>query len=92
MSSLRHRFHVTVDGQDYEVTTSARDMANAEVADHAANSGGIWSTFRLVHAAMLRLDLPVPADLDAFVDVLDAVEALDEMGAGSEPDPTHAVV
>jgi hypothetical protein len=91
MTTLRHRFHVVVDGSEYEVRTSARDMANAEVDHDGPTSGGVWTTFRLVHAAMLRLDLPIPTDLDAFVDVLDEVEALD--GAESaEPDPTRAAV
>lgn len=92
MSSLRHRFSLVVDGTAYEITTSARDMANAEVEEGTPNTGGIWTTFRLVHAAMLRLDLPVPLDLGDFVDVLDSVEALDGAEDSAEPDPTRAVV
>jgi len=90
MSTLRHRFRVEVDGQPFEIQTTARDMANAETDEEHA--GGVWTTFRLVHAAMLRLDLPVPASLDAFVDVLDEVTALDADMADAEPDPTHAAV
>lgn len=90
MSALRHRFRIVVDEQQYEIQTTARDMANAESDDEHA--GGVWTTFRLVHAAALRLDLPVPVSLDEFVDVLDEVTALDADMADVEPDPTHAAV
>lgn len=92
MSLLRHRFRVVVDGKPHNVTTSARDMANSQVEEGDLRDGGVWTTFRLVHAAMLRLDLPVPTDLDTFVDLLDEVTDLDESDAEAEPDPTRAVV
>jgi hypothetical protein len=80
MSTLRHRFRIVVDGEKLEVTTSARDMAAADIGpgvDLAAVNMA-EQTFKLIHAACLRMQLPgIPTGWQEFADLLDDIEDLD---------------
>lgn len=92
MSTLRHRFRLVVDGTKYEIVTSARDLAAAEIGPGATAGDLATGTFRLIHAACLRLELPgIPSEWEAFADVLDEVEDL-EPDTEAEVNPTHATV
>ncbi len=76
MSQLRHRFRIVIDGTEYTIITSARDMAAAQVTEEDPNL--VNQTFRLLHAACLRLSLPnIPSNWEAFADVLDDLEDLE---------------
>lgn len=92
MSTLRHRFRLIVDGTKYEIVTSARDLAAAEIGPgvDVENTDMATATFRLLHAACVRLRLPdIPSDWESFTDLVDEVEDL-EPDVGAEVNPTHA--
>jgi hypothetical protein len=76
VSQLRHRFRIVVDGTEYTIITSARDMAAAQVNEEEPNA--VNQTFRLLHAACLRLSLPnIPSSWEEFADVLDDLDDLE---------------
>jgi hypothetical protein len=89
MSQLRHKFRIVLDDQEHIITTSARDMANADIAGEGQND--VESTFRLLHAACVRLDIPnTPSDWASFADVLDDMEDLEPQlqGKSAQVNPT----
>lgn len=87
MSALRHRFRLVLDGTKYELATSARDMATAEI--DPAKTNPQESTFRLLHAACLRLEFPdIPSDWRDFADLIDDIDDLEPDEGGDDADPT----
>lgn len=89
MSSLRHRFRITVDGQPHDIVTSARDFAALDLdIDEGRPSAAV--TWQMLHAACIRLDVPgIPHDIDKFIDLLDEVEDLDGIPVGISANPTQ---
>lgn len=93
MSTMRMRFLVVVDGEEHNITTSARDMAAVEkYLDPNVDEPDTMRTLRVIHAALVRTDAAdIPTDFEAFVDLVDDLTPLD--GAGLEvaiPGPTKA--
>ena len=80
MSQLRHKFNVVLDGKQYMITTSARDISHAEIDEE--NPNPVNQTYRLLHAACVRLEIPdVPSDWETFADLLDDFDDLEpELG------------
>lgn len=93
MSTMRMRMRVEVDGTEYLVTTNARDLAAVEkYLDPNVDESDLMRTFRVAHAALLRTNAEkVPTDFDAFVDLVDNLDPLDDEGNTiGLPDPTSA--
>ena len=89
MSELRRRVRIVLDGTPYELTTSARDMASVQGDSDEMPSNPMDFAFRLVHAAMIRLDMPgVPTDVDKFIDLIDDYTDLEPDTAAELPRPT----
>ena len=87
MSGLRRHCVVIVDGEKFEVITSARDVADAEKLGIDAQKQPMMYTLAIVHHTLLRSDKPVPHDFYDFIDKLDDFEDLE---GDQTPDPTHA--
>lgn len=98
MSTLRHRFRYTLDGETHDIMTNARDMAAIQVDDEPSKASGALMTYALIHAAALRLDIAgTPGDFDKFIDLLDDIDDLDGVpvgvsagGSAELPDPIQA--
>ena len=91
MSQYRHLFRVTLDGSTHDVLTSAHDFA--QVQGDEAEGEPMRATFRLVHAAMVRLKVPgTPSELDRFMDLLDDIDDREPASATPTelPDPTQS--
>jgi hypothetical protein len=90
------RFAVVVDGREHAVKTNARDMAAVEkYLDPSVDEPDTLRTLRVVHAALLRTDAAdIPSDFDKFVDLVDDLDPLDDVGESKvtpgTPDPTRA--
>jgi hypothetical protein len=86
MSQLRHRFRIIIDGTKHEIVTSARDLTAVEDPE---NANPAESTYRLIHAACIRLGLPeIPTLWHEFADLLDDMEDLEAdsvIGEGTSP-------
>ena len=88
MSTLRHRYRLVIDGTKVEITTSARDMAAAQIDPTDPNVNMAEQTFRLLHAACVRSAVPnIPTDWEEFTDLLDDVDDLEPGEGMSAPDP-----
>ena len=89
MSQLRHRFRIVIDGVKHEIVTSARDMS---AIDDPEKTPPAESTWRLIHAACIRLRLPdIPSSWEDFADRLDDMEDLEpDEPIGTEVSPTQA--
>lgn len=84
------RFKVQLLGSDEQIVqTSARDWRTVRM-DPAAGVEAMDMTFQVVHNALRRTGVEVPADYESFLDALDGLpEAID----GADPqalDPTSA--
>jgi len=84
------RFKVQlIDSEPLIVQTSARDWRTVHM-DPAAGVEAMDMTFQVVHNALRRTGIEVPADYESFLDTLDGLpEAID----GADPqalDPTSA--
>jgi len=91
MSALRHRYRLVIDGVKHEITTSARDMAAAEIDPTEPNSNVAEQTFRLLHAACIRSEIPgIPSDWESFADLIDDVDDLESEAEIAPVNPTHA--
>jgi hypothetical protein len=84
------RFAVLLRGTDepVEAQTNARDWAQLKI-DPSEGLEAAAITFHVVHLALLRAGVDVPADYDAFLDVLDGMPEVIE-GAPPALDPTTA--
>jgi hypothetical protein len=92
MSTFRKAFRLTVDGVPHDIVTSARDYAAIEVADGDAPLSKAMTTWTMLHAACMRLEVPgIPHDVDKFIDLLDDIDDLDgvPVGVPSTGNPTH---
>jgi len=88
MSQLRHKFNVVIDGKQYMITTSARDVAHAELDEEKPNP--VNQTYRLLHAACKRLDIPdIPDDWEDFADLLDDFDDLEPNAGQAAENPTQ---
>jgi hypothetical protein len=92
MSTLRHRYRLVLDGTKFEVVTSARDMAAAQIDPSNPNANFAEATFRLLHAACIRNNIPnIPSDWESFADLLDDVDDMEPGEDANLPDPTRSV-
>ena len=85
------RYAVTLKGEDgpVDVQTSAKDWAGL-VLDATGGPKAMDMTFRVVHAALLRVGHEVPRDYDGFLEVLDAMPETVDEGDANLTDPTPA--
>lgn len=76
MSKIRHRYRLTIDGETHEVTTNAWDMLDMD-----PEGSPMLASMTVVHAACVRNQLPVPADLHKFIELLDDLDDLEPEAA-----------
>ena len=80
------RFRVELVGAEpVEVQTTARDWANVKV-DDPGNVAPMDMTFRVVHNALRRQNVDVPASYDAFLDT--KLDGIPEALNGENPFPS----
>jgi hypothetical protein len=89
MSQFRHKWRIVLDGEKYEVTTTARDMRAMQL-DLSTDEPSMSpvEVMLVIHAALLRTGADnVPSDPDEFLDLVDDIDDL-EPTAAMTMDPT----
>jgi hypothetical protein len=90
VSQFRHRWRIILDGEKFEVTTTARDMRALQLdlnSDEPTMSP--VDVMLVVHAALIRTGAAnVPSDPEEFLDLVDDLDDL-EPGAMVVMDPTR---